>query len=185
MPRDSAHAPQLPLFVHDIVGYPDALTRYEAIRPVLKGEQSLRQQSQQTGMNYWRLWRDLRRFRSGGLLGLIDRRTLPHVPGKPAAAVFLSRHLQPHVVRLAMAHPCTACALARMIRDGSHSPVNPRGIQRVLAQHHLSPEALQRHRQRASQAPLPHWPPGQQLGLPSEPTGYAQRLEQTLVPNTC
>jgi transposase InsO family protein len=58
MPRDSAHAPQLPLFVHDIVGYPDALTRYEAIRPVLKGEQSLRQQSQQTGMNYWRLWRE-------------------------------------------------------------------------------------------------------------------------------
>jgi hypothetical protein len=55
MPRDSVYAPQLPLFVHDTVGYPEALIRYEAIRPVLKGERFLRQQSQQTGMNYWRL----------------------------------------------------------------------------------------------------------------------------------
>ena len=71
MPRDSAHAPQLPLFIRDTVGYPEALTRYEAIRPVLKGERFLRQQSQHTGINYWRLWRDLQRFRSDGLLGLI------------------------------------------------------------------------------------------------------------------
>ena len=35
MSRESSHAPQLPLFVHDTVGYPEALTRYEAIRPVL------------------------------------------------------------------------------------------------------------------------------------------------------
>jgi hypothetical protein len=45
MPRDSAHAPQLPLFVHDTVGYPDALACDEAIRPVLTSERSLRQQS--------------------------------------------------------------------------------------------------------------------------------------------
>src|ERR687891_724516 len=105
MPRDSVYAPQLPLFVHDTVGYPEALIRYEAIRPVLKGERSLRQQSQQTGMNYWRLWRDLRRCRGDGLLGLIDRRTLPHARGEPAADVFLPRHIQQHVVRLANAHP--------------------------------------------------------------------------------
>ena len=85
MPRDSARVLQLPLFVHDTVGYPDALARYEAIRPVLKGERSLRQQSQQTGINYWRLWRDLRRFRRSGLLGLVDRRTLPHARGQPGA----------------------------------------------------------------------------------------------------
>jgi hypothetical protein len=53
------------------------LARYEAIRPVLTGERSLVQQSQQTGMNDWRLWRDLRRFRRAGLPGLVDRRTLP------------------------------------------------------------------------------------------------------------
>jgi hypothetical protein len=70
MPRDSAHAPQLPLFAHDTIGYPEALARYEAIRPVLKGERSLRQQSHQTGVTYWRLWRDLQRFRRAGLLGL-------------------------------------------------------------------------------------------------------------------
>jgi leucine-zipper of insertion element IS481 len=103
MPRDSAHAPQLPLFVHDTVSYPDALARYEAIRPVLTGERSLRQQSHQTGINYWRLWRDLRRFRRDGLLGLIDRRALPHARGKPAAHVCLPRHIQQHVVRLAIA----------------------------------------------------------------------------------
>ena len=74
MPRDSARAPQLLLFVSDPVASPEALARYEALRPVLKGQRSLRQQSQQTGINYWRLWRDLRRFRRDGLLGLIDRR---------------------------------------------------------------------------------------------------------------
>jgi hypothetical protein len=89
MPRDSAHAPQLPLFVRDTVEYPEALARYEAIRPILKGERSPWRQSQQTGINYWRLWRDLRRLRGDDLLGLIDRRTLPHARGKPAATVFL------------------------------------------------------------------------------------------------
>jgi hypothetical protein len=102
MPRDSAHAPQLPLFVHDTVSYPDALARYEAIRPVAKGERSLRQQSHQTGINDWRLWRDLRRVRRDGLLGLLDRRALPHARGKPAAHVYLPRPIQQHVVRLAI-----------------------------------------------------------------------------------
>jgi leucine-zipper of insertion element IS481 len=182
MPRDSAHAPQLPLFVHDPVEYSEALIRYEAIRPVLKGERSLRQQSQQTGINYCRLWRDLRRFRGDGLLGLIDRRTLPHARGKPGAAVFLPRHIQQHVVRLAMAHPFTARELARIVRDGYHYPVDHRGIQRVLADHYLSPETLQRHRQRAQQAPTPSWPPEPPLGLPVDPAPYAQRLEQALGP---
>jgi transposase len=182
MPRDSAHAPQLPLFVHDTVGYPDALARYEAIRPVLKDERSLRQQSQQTGINYWRLWRDLRRFQRSGLLGLVDQRTLPHARGQPGADVFLPRHIQQQIVRLAMAHPFTARELARIVRDSSHFPVDHRGIQRVLAQHHLSPEALRLHHHRARQAPSPPWPPGHQLGLPFETIGHAQRLEQALGP---
>src|SRR5262245_30842755 len=171
-----------PLFVSDTAASPEALARYEAIRPVLKGEWSLRQQSRQTGINYCRLWRDLRRFRRAGLLGLIDRRTLPHVRGKPAAELFLPRHIQQHVVRLAMAHPLTVRELARMVRDGYHDLVDHRGIQRVLTQHHLSPEALRRHRQRARQLPSPSWPPWHQLGLPFEPTAHAQRLEQALDP---
>ena len=182
MPRDSAHGPQLPRFIRDVIGYPEAFIRYEAIRPVLKGERSLRQQSQDTGIHYWRLWRDLQRFRNDGLLGLIARRALPHARGKPAAHVFLPRHLQPHVVRLASAHPFTARELAPMVRDGYHSPVDHRGIQRGLAAHHLSPEALQRHHQRARQAPAPPWPSGHQLHLPFEPTVYTQRLEQALGP---
>jgi leucine-zipper of insertion element IS481 len=137
MPRDSAPALQLHLFVQDTVGYADAIARYEVIRPMLKGERSLRQQSQQTGINYWRLWRDLRRFRRDGLLGLIDRRTLPHARGKPGADVFLPRHIQQLIMRLALAHPFTARELARIIRDGYHYPVDHRGIQRVLARHHL------------------------------------------------
>jgi transposase InsO family protein len=182
MPRDSARVLQLPLFVHDTVGYPDALARYEAIRPVLKGERSVRQQSQQTGINYWRLWRDLQRFQRSGLLGLVDQRTLPHARGQPGADVFLPRHIQQQIVRLAMAHPFTARELARIVRDSYHYPVDHRGIQRVLARHHLSPEVLQRHHQRARQAPSPPWPPGHQLGLPFEPMGHAQRLEQALGP---
>jgi hypothetical protein len=38
-----------------------------------------------------------------GLLGLLDRRALPHARGKPAAHVCLPRHIQQHVVRLAIA----------------------------------------------------------------------------------
>jgi transposase len=182
MPRDSDRTPQLQLFVHDPAASPEALARYETIRPVLKGERSLQQQSQRTGMPYWRLWRDLRRFRRDGLLGLIDRRTLPHARGKPAVKDLLPRHLQQHIVRLAIAHPFTARELARIVGDGYGYPIDHRGIQRVLEQHHLSPEVLQYHHQRATQAPLPPWTPGHQLGLPFEPTGPAQRLEQALGP---
>src|SRR5262245_23715574 len=84
MPRDSARRSQLSLFVSDPAASPEALARYEAIRLVLTSQWLLRQQSQQTGINYWRLWRDLRRFRRHGLLDLIDRRTLHHPQGRPA-----------------------------------------------------------------------------------------------------
>ena len=66
MPPNSTRAPQLDLFVSDTAASPETLTRDEAICPVLKGERFLLQQSQQTGSNYWRLWRDLRRFRRDG-----------------------------------------------------------------------------------------------------------------------
>ena len=114
MPRDSAHAPQFPLFVHDTMASPEAFVRYEAIRPVLKGERSLPQQSHQTEINYWRLWRDLRRFQRAGLLGLLDQRTRAYRRGKPAVQDLLPRPMQQHIVRLAIAHPFTARELARM-----------------------------------------------------------------------
>lgn len=81
-----------------------------------------------------------------------------------------------------MAHPFTAHELAQVVREGYHYPVDHRGIQRVLARHHLSPDTLQRHRQRAQRAPSPPWPPRHQLGLPFEPTAHPQRLEQALGP---
>jgi leucine-zipper of insertion element IS481 len=182
MPRESAPALQLPLFVSEPSASPEALTRYEALRPVLTGQRSLRQQSQRTGINYWRLWRDLRRFRRHGLLGLVDRRTLPHSRGRPAVETLLPRHLRQHIVRLALAHPFTARELARIIRDGYHYAIDYRGIQRVLAQHHLSPETLQLHHHRAQQVPSPPWPPGHQLSLPFELMAHAPRLEQALGP---
>jgi transposase len=94
----------------------------------------------------------------------------------------LPRHIQQHVFRLAMAHPFTVRELAQIVRDGYRYPIDHRGIQRVLARYHLSPEALQRHYQRAAQAPSPPWPPGHQLGLSFEPANHAQRLEQALGP---
>ena len=139
MPREAASAPQLPLFVSESSVVQDVLARDEAIRPVLTGQRSLRQQSQQTGLNYRRLWRDLRRFRRAGLLGLVDRRTLPHARGKPTVDAILPRSLQQHIVRLAIAHPFTACGLARMVRECSHEPIDDRGIQRELAPHTSPP----------------------------------------------
>jgi transposase InsO family protein len=182
MPVALAGTPQLDLFVSDSPAYQAALARYEALRPVLKGDSSLRQQSQQTGISYWRLWRDLRRFQRDGLLGLLDQRTLHHPRGKPPTEVRLPQHIQQQVLRLALAHPFTLHELAQIVRDCYHVPVDYRGMQRVLALHHLSHDALQLHHQRAQQTPPPVWPRGQQLPLPLARTTHAQRLEQALGP---
>jgi transposase len=182
MPREAASAPQLPLFVSESSVAQEVLARYEAIRPVLTGQRPLGQQSQQTGLNYWRLWRDLRRFRRAGLLGLVDRRTLPHTRGTPTVDAVLPRSIQQHIVRLAIAHPFTARELARIVRECYHEPIDYRGIQRVLAQHHLSPDVLQYHRLQAQHAPAPPWPPEPPLGVPFDPAVHAQRLEHALGP---
>jgi transposase len=182
MPREAASAPQLPLFVSESSVAQEVLARYEAIRPVLTGQRPLVQQSQQTGINYWRLWRDLRRFRRAGLLGLVDRRTLPHTWGKPTVDAVLPRSIQQHIVRLAIAHPFTARELARIVRECYHEPIDYRGIQRVLAQHHLSPDVLQYHRLQAQQAPIPPWPPEPPPSLAFDPAAHAQRLEHALGP---
>jgi hypothetical protein len=116
----------------------------------------LPQQSQATGVNYWRLWRDRQRFQHNGLLGLLDRRTLPHPRGTPGAAVFLPRPIPQHVVRLAMAHPCTARALARIGRDGYHDAVDHRSSQRVLAPH---PRVYDTRQHRISAVDGPGRPP--------------------------
>ena len=83
MPADPVGLPQLPLFASHSPAYQDALAHYEAIRPILTRERTLPQQSRKTGLNYWRLWRHLRRFRREGLSGLIDQRKLPHHGAKP------------------------------------------------------------------------------------------------------
>jgi hypothetical protein len=185
MPRDAAPAPQFPLFVHDPAASPEALARYEALRPVLQGERSLRQQSQRTGINDWRRWRDLRRFQRAGLLGLIDQRTRPYRRGKPAVQDLLPRPMQPHIVRLAIAHPFTARELAQIIQDGYGYPVDHRGIQRVLEQHHLSPEVLPRHHHRARRSPHSRGRLGSSPASPSSrrrlPSGWNTRWAR----NTC
>ena len=81
-----------------------------------------------------------------------------------------------------MAHPFTARALARMVRECYHQPVDYRGIKRLLAQPRISAIALQHHRQVARQAPLPLSSPTQQLTLPLEPHTLAQRLALALGP---
>jgi ABC-type iron transport system FetAB ATPase subunit len=104
MPEAQISALQLHLFASDSPAYQDALGRYEEIRPILKQERALAQHSRETGLHYWRLWRDLRRFRRYGLLGLIDRRKLPHPWGRTSVEELLPRHIQQHIVQLALAH---------------------------------------------------------------------------------
>ena len=145
-------------------------------------ERTLAQHSRETGLNDWRLWRHRRRFRREGLLGLIDRRQLPHPWGKTAIEALLPRHVQPHLVPLAIAHPCTDRELARMAPAAYHLSVDHRGIRRVLEWPHLSPDILRHRRQQAQQAPFLPLPPDPPLALPLEPTTLAQRLEQALGP---
>jgi transposase len=182
MPQEPARVLQLDLFLGDTQAYRDALARYETIRPVLRQERTLTQHSRLTGLSYWRLWRDLRRFRRAGILGLIDRRTLPHPRGRPPTDIRLPQYIQQHIVRLAMAHPFTARELARIVQECYHQPIDYRGIQRVLAQHRLSPAALQRPPQVALEGSLPTPLPTPQLTLPLEPHTLAQRLALALGP---
>jgi transposase len=74
MAPEPISTPQLDLFVTPSPAYQEAVDRYEAIRPILKAEQTLSQQSHQTGVSYWRLRHYLQRFRRYGLQGLIDQR---------------------------------------------------------------------------------------------------------------
>jgi hypothetical protein len=182
MPVDPVGTPHLQLFAGRSPAYQDALARYEEIRPILTRQRTLPQHSRETGLNDWRLWRHLRRFRRGGLLGLLDQRKLPHAWGKTAIEALLPRHVQQHLVQLASAHPCTDRELARIVREAYHLSVDHRGIRRVLAWHHLSPEVLKHRRQQARQAPLPAPPPDPQLALLFESTTLAQRLAQALGP---
>jgi transposase InsO family protein len=182
MPADPVGALQLPLFTSHSPLYQEALAHYEEIRPILTRERTLAQHSRETGLNYWRLWRHVRRFRRGGLLGLMDQRKLPHAWRKTSIEALLPRHVQQHLVQLAIAHPFTARELARIVREAYHLSVEHRGIRRVLVWHHLSPDVLKRRRQQAQQAPLPPLSPDPQLTLPLEPTTRAQRLAQALGP---
>jgi hypothetical protein len=101
MPQAPARVFQLDLFRSDAQAYREVLACYETIRPVLRQERTLTQHSRITGPGYRRLWRDLRRFQRAGILGLIDRRTLPHPRGRPAIDTRLPQHIQQHIVRLA------------------------------------------------------------------------------------
>jgi hypothetical protein len=182
MPEAQISALQLPLFATDSPAYQEALARYEEIRPILKQEHTLAQHSRETGLNSWRLWRDLRRFTRSGLLGLIDRRKLPHPWGKTSIEELLPRHIQQHLVQLAIAHPFTDRELARIVRDCYHYAIDHRGIRRVLEWHQLSPDALQSRRHHVQQIPFPAPPPDQQRALPLDPSTLAARLAHALGP---
>jgi hypothetical protein len=176
MPQDPARVLHRDLFLGEAQAYRDALSRYDALRSILKRERTLAQPSRITGLSSWRLWPDLRRFRRAGMLGLLDRRTRPPPRGRPPSAARLPEYIQHHMVRLAMAQPFTARELARIVRECDHQPSDDRGIQRVLAQHRRSPAALQRHHQGAQQASLPTPLPTQPLTRPLAPHTRAQRL---------
>jgi hypothetical protein len=111
MPEDQISALQLHLFATDSPAYQEALARYEAIRPILKQERTLAQHSHETGLNYSWWWRDLRRFRRDGLLGLINRRKLPHPWGRPSVEELLPRHV------LAFALLWLTCFVALMVQS--------------------------------------------------------------------
>jgi transposase InsO family protein len=183
MPTVATPSPQLDLFVRDTPAYRKALARYDVLRPILQGQCTLAQQSHATGIPYHRLWQDLRRFQHAGIVGLLDRRTLPRARGKPPIEARMPRDVQQQVVCLALAHPFTAHELARIVQTCHTITIDHRGIQRVLDVHQLTPDVLRLHHQATQQTSLPPLPSGQQLDLALEPTTRAQRLAHALGPN--
>jgi Integrase core domain/Homeodomain-like domain len=183
MPTVATPSPQLDLFVRDTPAYQKALARYDVLRPILQGQCTLAQQSHATGIPYHRLWQDLRRFQHAGIVGLLDRRTLPHARGKPPIEARVPREIQQQVVRLALAHPFTAHELARIVQTCHAIAIDHRGIQRVLDVHQLRPDVLRLHHQATQYTSLPPLPSGRQLDLALEPTTRAERLAHALGPD--
>ena len=64
---------------------------------------------------------------SGGLVGLLDRRTLHHPRGKMAIETRVPMPIQQQVVRLALAHPFTSRELARIIQTCYALSIDSRG----------------------------------------------------------
>ena len=183
MPTTATPSPQLDLFVHDTPSYHTALARYDRLRPLLQGQYTLTQPSQATGIPYHQRWRDLQRFQRAGLVGLLDRRTLPHARGKVPIEARVPPYVQQPIVRLALAHPFTARELAPIIPTCYEMTLDHRGIRRVLDLHQLAPEVLPRHDHTTQQTALPPFPAGPQLDLALAPTTHAQRLAQALGPD--
>jgi leucine-zipper of insertion element IS481 len=178
MPTGATPSPQLDLFIRDTPAYQKALARYDVLRPILQGLYTPAQHSRATGISYHRLWQDLRRVRHAGIIGLLDRRALPHGRGKAPSEVRRPADIQQHVIRLALAPPFTAHDLARIVQTCYALTIGHRGIQRGLRVHRLTPDILRLHHQLTQQASLPPAPSGQPLDLALEPTTRAHRLIQ-------
>jgi hypothetical protein len=183
MPTAPPSSPQLDLLPGLSPASGGALARYEALRPILQGQRTLKQQSQATGLPYKRLWRDLQRFRRDGLAGLLDQRTWPHRRGKPPIEAYVPVPIQQQIVRLALAHPFSARELAWIIQTSYALAIDHRGIRRVLDLHHLSPDVLRLHYANRQPDHLAPCSAGEQLPLGFEPTTLAQRLAQALGPD--
>jgi hypothetical protein len=175
MPTGATPSPQLDLFVRQTPAYQKAFARDDVLCPILQGQSTLVQQRRATGIPYHRLWQDLRRFQHAGIVGLLERRPLPHARGKPPIDARVPLEIQPQVVRLALAHPCTTRELARIVQTCHAIAMDHRGLQRVLDVPQLTPDVLRLHPQATPQTPLPLLPSGQQLDLGLEPTTRAQR----------
>jgi hypothetical protein len=117
-----------------------------------------------------------------GLVGRLDRRTLPHARGKVPIEARVPPYVQQQILRLALAHPFTARERAQIIQTCYEMTLEHRGIRRVLDLHQLSPAVLQRHYQTTQQTSRPPFPFGPQLDLALAPTSRAQRLAQALGP---
>ena len=162
-----------------------AVEIYDWIRPVLRQERTLAEQSRHTGVAYRRLWRYWKRFQGRGFLGLIDGRTGVHRRGKAPIEEGLPDSVQQQVVRLAMAHPFTYRELARIVEACYGHSVDHHGIRRVLDLHHLSSKALKRHHHQTPPAsPSLPIPPSPQLAFSLAPPALSlsQRLARAIGP---
>jgi hypothetical protein len=162
----------------DTTAYQQALARDDRLRPILQGQSTLTQQSHATGIPDNPLWRDLWRLQRAGLVGLLAQWTLPHTRNMSALDVRVPRHVPHPIGRLALAHPFTARALARIVQTCYALSMEHRGMRRVLALHQLAPEVLRLHDQTTQQARLPPCSTGQPLDCALAPTTPVQRLLQ-------
>lgn len=107
--------------------------RYELIRPILHGEQTVKQVHQLSGVPQPTLYRYLSRFRDEGIDGLKDKPPTPH-----SHPHWFTEDEQAIVVQYKLSHPeMSARQIAKQLSESGTLNISNHSVTNLLHSHHI------------------------------------------------